>query len=79
MKPSTILALLLAICAAACAAVIPIQPVKVEGMAMAPALNDGDRIIIDRGFEKLERGDIVLFLYPHDPVKSYIKRIIGLP
>ena len=56
-----------------------IQPVKVEGVAMSPALNDGDRIIIDRRFEKLERGDIVVFLYPHDPVKSYIKRIVGLP
>lgn len=46
---------------------------------MAPALNDGDRIIIDRWFEHLERGDIVVFLYPDDPVRSYIKRIVGLP
>ena len=46
---------------------------------MAPALNDGDRILIERDPETLERGDIVVFLYPHDPVKSYIKRIVGLP
>ena len=46
---------------------------------MAPALNDGDRIIIDRRPEKLERGDIVIFLYPDDPVRSYLKRIVGLP
>jgi signal peptidase I len=56
-----------------------ILPVKVEGIAMKPALNDGDRIVIDRGFEKLERGDIVIFYYPFDQSKSYIKRIIGLP
>jgi signal peptidase I len=56
-----------------------VQPVKVEGTAMAPALNDGDLIIIDRKPAKLERGDIVIFLYPEDPVKSYIKRIVGLP
>ncbi len=46
---------------------------------MMPALNDGDRIIIDRGFEKLERGDIVVFLFPMDQSRSYIKRIVGLP
>lgn len=46
---------------------------------MAPALNDGDRILIERNPEDLERGDIVLFLYPHDPVKSYIKRVVALP
>jgi signal peptidase I len=56
-----------------------IQPVKVEGTTMMPALNDGDRIIIDRNFDKLERGDIVIFLYPDDPVRSYLKRIVGLP
>lgn len=63
----------------ACSAVAQIQPVKVEGVAMAPAMNDGDRIIIDKGFEKLERGDIVVFYFPMDQRKSYIKRIIGVP
>jgi signal peptidase I len=56
-----------------------VQPVKVEGTAMAPALNDGDRIIIDRNPPKLERGDIVIFLYPESPTRSYLKRIVGLP
>ena len=46
---------------------------------MAPALNDGDLIIIDRNPPKFERGDIVIFLYPDDPVKSYLKRIVALP
>lgn len=64
---------------AACVAVSPIRPVKVEGVAMMPALNDGDLIIINRFADKFERGDIVIFLYPEDPVKSYIKRIVGLP
>ena len=64
---------------AACAAVSPVLPVKVEGEAMIPALDDGDRIIIERNPDKLERGDIVTFLFPDDPRKSYIKRIVGLP
>ena len=62
----------------ACSTVVP-QPVKVEGTAMLPTLRDGDRIFIDRNFDKLERGDIVIFYYPEDPRRSYIKRIIGLP
>ena len=46
---------------------------------MLPALRDGDRIFIDRNFDKLERGDIVIFYFPMDQRKSYIKRIVGLP
>lgn len=46
---------------------------------MEPALKNGDRIIINRSFDKLERGDIVIFYYPKDQSKSYIKRIVGLP
>ena len=56
-----------------------VLPVKVEGTAMVPTLNDGDLIFTTRAVEKLERGDIVLFYYPPEPSKSYIKRIIGLP
>jgi len=65
--------------AASCALVSPVLPVKVVGETMKPALNDGDRIIIERNPKTLNRGDIVIFLYPEDPVKSYIKRIVGLP
>ncbi len=56
-----------------------VQPVKVQGIAMEPALKDGDRIIIDRNVDPLTRGDIIVFYYPADPTKSYIKRIVGLP
>jgi signal peptidase I len=78
MKRPIIPALFVLICAT-CAAVIPIQPVRVEGTAMEPALKDGDRIIIDRNFEKLERGDIVVFYFRDDQRKSYINRIVALP
>ena len=46
---------------------------------MEPALKDGDRIFIDQNVDPLQRGDIVVFYYPADPTKSYIKRIVGLP
>src|SRR5260370_3568336 len=65
---------------AACSALrrAAVQPVKVEGIAMEPALKDGDRIFIDRNVHPLQRGDIVVFYYPVNPTKSYIKRIVGL-
>jgi signal peptidase I len=58
------------------------QPVKVEGGSMEPGLEDQERICINRlvyRFERIERGDIVVFRYPRDTHKSFIKRVIGLP
>src|SRR5579872_3189997 len=57
------------------------QPVKVEGTSMWPGLEDQERIFINKfvyHLEPIERGDIVVFHYPGDPAKSYIKRVIGL-
>ena len=51
--------------------------VKVEGSAMAPTLNEGDFILIDEKVGNIERGDIVIFWYPDDPSKAFIKRIIA--
>ena len=55
------------------------QPVKVQGIAMEPALKDGDRILVDKNTDKLKRGDIVVFYFPLDRSKSYIKRVVALP
>jgi signal peptidase I len=60
------------------------QPVKVEGTSMMPTLDDQERIFINKfvyrfHFEKIDRGDTVVFWFPGDPSKSYIKRVIGMP
>ncbi len=58
------------------------QPVKVEGTSMLPALADQERIFVNKFIYRLgqiERGDLVVFWYPADPTKSYIKRVVGLP
>src|SRR6266403_265758 len=58
------------------------QPVKVEGTSMMPSLDDQERIFVNKfvyRWEPIERGDIVVFRYPRDPSKSYIKRVIGVP
>ena len=60
------------------------QPVKVEGTSMMPSLDDQERIFINKfvyrlHIDNVERGDTVVFWYPGDPTKSYIKRVIGVP
>src|SRR6516225_10100890 len=58
------------------------QPVRVEGTSMSPRLEDHDRLFINKfvyHIEAIERGDVVVFHYPRDPAKSYIKRVIALP
>ncbi|MGA8938114.1 MAG: signal peptidase I, partial [Acidobacteriaceae bacterium] len=55
------------------------QPVRVEGTSMLPHLQDQDRLFINKfayRFEDIHRGDVVVFLYPGDHTKSYIKRVI---
>ena len=57
------------------------QPVKVEGTSMMPSLDDQERIFINKfvyRIEPIQRGDIVVFRYPRDPAKSFIKRVIGV-
>jgi signal peptidase I len=57
------------------------QPAKVEGTSMMPGLDDQERVFINKFIYRLEpirRGDIVVFRYPRDPSKSFIKRVIGV-
>jgi signal peptidase I len=57
------------------------QPVKVEGTSMMPGLEDQERIFVNKfvyRWEPIQRGDIVVFHYPRDTSKSYIKRVIGV-
>ena len=58
------------------------QPVRVEGTSMLPMLKDQDRLFINKmayRIEDIHRGDVVVFEYPGDHSKSYIKRVIALP
>ena len=58
------------------------QPVRVEGTSMLPRLEDHDRLFINKfvyHISSIHRLDVVVFHYPRDPEKSYIKRVIALP
>ena len=59
-----------------------IQNFRIEGVSMEPNLHDGQYLIINKLVYYLhppERGDVVVFHYPKNPSRDFIKRIIGLP
>ena len=58
------------------------QPFIVEGASMLPTFESGHYLIVDQlsyHFKSPHRGSILVFRYPRDPSKSFIKRVIGLP
>jgi signal peptidase I len=71
-----------------------VQAFKIPTGSMRPTLIEGDVILVNKfsygakvpftqlrlpGFEKLKRGDVVVFIYPEDKNKDFIKRLIGFP
>lgn len=58
------------------------QPFIVQGASMEPTFETGEYLVVDQVtyyFHEPARGDVVVFKYPKDPSKFFIKRIIGLP
>ncbi len=58
------------------------QPFIVSGASMEDTFHSGEYLIVDQvtyKFEKPNRGDVIVFRYPRDPSKFFIKRVIGLP
>ncbi len=74
--------LVIALCLALAILIFLYRPVRVEGTSMSPLIRDQERIFINEfvyHFEPVERGDVVVFWYPLDKTKSFIKRVVGLP
>lgn len=71
----------------AAAVVVPIrlwigQPFVVSGASMDPTFYNGDYLIVDEltyHFRKPEKNEVIIFRYPNDPAKFFIKRVIALP
>lgn len=58
------------------------QPFIVDGASMDPTFKNGQYLIVDEltyHFEEPKRGSVLIFRYPKDPNKFFIKRVIGLP
>lgn len=59
-----------------------IESFVVSGDSMLPTLADGERVFVYRlayALGRPERGDIIVFRYPLDPSRDFVKRIVGLP
>ena len=59
-----------------------VNPFIVSGASMVPTFQNGEYLIIDQltyRFDFPERGDVVVFRYPKDTSKFFIKRVLGLP
>lgn len=59
-----------------------VQPFFVEGASMEPNFENGEYLLIDEisyFFQNAKRGEVVVFHYPLDTSKYYIKRVVGLP
>jgi signal peptidase I len=61
-----------------------LQNFKVDGTSMVPTLQNGEYILVDKISYRLHgdlpaRGDIIVFKYPQDTSRDFIKRVIGLP
>jgi signal peptidase I len=58
------------------------QPFIVSGASMEDTFHSGEYLIVDQlsyHMRQPERGEVIIFRYPRDPSKFFIKRIIGLP
>ncbi len=56
--------------------------IRVEGISMEPSLHDGEFVVVNRvayRWQEPDRGDVVVFHFPSDPRRRFIKRVIGLP
>jgi signal peptidase I len=56
-----------------------LTPMKIEGTAMLPNFKDGERVLVQKNFGEIKRGEIIFFHYPKNITKQYFKRVIGLP
>ena len=58
------------------------QPFYIPSGSMEPTLKPDDRIIVNKftyRFSQPKRGDVMVFKYPRDPKRDFIKRVVGLP
>src|SRR4029077_38096 len=56
------------------------QVARVDGLSMAPTLEDHDRLIVNKLVYEIgdpRPGDIVMLYYPVDPQKMFVKRVIA--
>src|SRR5689334_21251093 len=82
MQPRSIIVFVAAFLISHCTILRPAS-VTFQGTSMLPSVHNGDKLKVQwlnsATRPQLVRGDIVVFRFPLDQTKSYIKRVIGLP
>ncbi|MBI3914723.1 MAG: signal peptidase I [Chloroflexi bacterium] len=61
---------------------LAIQNFRIEGASMEPNFHDGQFLIVNKlvyQWGKPERGDVLVFIFPNEPSRDFIKRVIGVP
>ena len=71
-----------------------VEPFRIPSGSMYPTLNIGDFILVNKyhygirlpiinskiiDFSEPQRGEVMVFKYPHDPKINFIKRVVGVP
>lgn len=59
-----------------------VEPYLVEGPSMRPTLQSGERLVVNKfiyRFRAPERGEVLVFQYPRDLSRDFIKRVIAVP
>ncbi len=56
-----------------------VTTMRMEGSSMRPGIEDQERLLINTSVGEIKRGDIIVFKYPKDTSKLYLKRVVGLP
>ena len=75
-------ALIIAVLLALVIRTFVVQAFKIPSGSMLPTLQIGDHILVNKfiySFEPIQRGDIIVFKFPQDETRDFIKRVIGLP
>jgi signal peptidase I len=75
-------ALIIAVLLALVIRTFVVQAFKIPSGSMLPTLQIGDHILVNKFlyyFRPIQRGDIIVFKFPQDETRDFIKRVIGLP
>lgn len=75
-------ALIIAVLLALVIRTFVVQAFKIPSGSMLPTLQIGDHILVNKFlyyFQPIQRGDIIVFKFPQDETRDFIKRVIGMP
>ncbi len=77
-----LISIIIAVALAFCIRTFLVEPYMVEGTSMYPTLKNHERLVVDKLNHYISnpaRGEIIVFRYPQDESRDFIKRVIAVP